>query len=321
LSLISPIISTSELCSLKVLISFNLKHFAKHPSPIGNDGWLFFVGEEHDSYLGKRPLTSKELDDFKKELEYRKKYLEQRNCEFYLVVAPIKANIYPEKVPHHEYRSLKASWGEQLIQYLSENSDVKTINLYDLLRKKKSTRPLYYKLDNHWNQLGAFYAGNEILNQIHSDLPAIKSNLIEDFNIRQKDTCSGNLVEMISYIWDAKECFYEIKPKTGFEAKYVDTEGYPIVKGFPYPGEYEIDKEIKGSHQPKLLVVSDSFGASLFPFLAEQFSRSVKIFDNWEYKLNEEIVEAENPDVVILLCLESGIRGMLKHLSYKTQKK
>ena len=91
--------------------------------------------------------------------------------------------------------------------------------------------------------------------------------------------------------------------------------GYPVVKGFPYPWEFEMVRERKDTTMPKLLLISDSFAGNLFPYISEPFSRSVKIFDSWQYKLNEEIVIAEKPDVVVLIVQESNIRNMLKYLS------
>jgi hypothetical protein len=104
-------------------------------------------------------------------------------------------------------------------------------------------------------------------------------------------------------------------PKKGFVSSEVPKTGYPIIPGFPYPYAYEADREIPGSKQPRILIISDSFGEAIFPFISERFSRSVKIFDAWQFKLNEDIVANEKPDVVLVVVLESNLRNMLKHQS------
>ena len=66
-------------------------------------------------------------------------------------------------------------------------------------------------------------------------------------------------------------------------------------------------------HTPKLMIVSDSFGEYILELLSERFSKSVKIWDNWEYKLNEDIVEKEKPDVMLLVIHEQNLKNLLKH--------
>jgi alginate O-acetyltransferase complex protein AlgJ len=297
----------------------NLKVFKKSPIPdqviIGNDGWLFLAGNENDSYRGKHRFKESELRAFKLELEYRKKYLNDRGCKFYFLIAPVKANIYSNKIPNNIFRINKQSWGEQLIEYLNKTSEVKPINVYDILRAHKKNELLYFKLDNHWNQLGAFYVSNEILKRIHIDLPEVTTTSLSDYEIIKTETNNNNIANMLSNLDNFKDITLQLSPKSGFHAKNVPPAGYPVVKGFPYPWDYENDKEITGSKKPNILIISDSFGNNLFPFLAEEFSRSVKIFDSWQYKLNEDIVKSEKPDVVLLVVLESNVRNMLSFQS------
>jgi hypothetical protein len=297
----------------------NIELFKKSPVPnkvvIGKDKWLFMAGDELDSYAGKNRFEQSELEEFKQELEYRKKYLEQRDCKFYFVVAPVKANIYSEKMPDEVFRFSEQCWGEQLLEFLNENSNVKPIDIYPTLRKNKDKELLYFMIDNHWNQLGAYYSACEILKRIQIDFPEIEIPSLEDYNISKTEKNIGNIQQMLSNINIYRDYSFELKPKKGFQAVDVPPAGYPVVKGFAYPKDYEKDKEIKGSTKPKILIITDSYGVNIFPFLAENFSRSVKIFDAWQYKLNEDIVNSEKSDVVLVIVLESNLRSMLKNKS------
>jgi len=279
---------------------------------IGKKNWLF-MNNENDAYKGKNQLNKSELEAFKKEFEYRKDYLNSRGCKFYVLIAPVKASIYSEYMPSNMFKIVRQSWGEQLTEYLNENSEVKPINVYNVLRKNKNNGLLYYMLDNHWNQLGAFCAANEVLNQLQVDFSELSPMPLKNFNITKAETTDGNIVKMLATNETFKDTVYKLVPKLGFKAIDVPKVGYPIVAGFAY--QYEQNKEIKKAKKPKLLVISDSFGINIFPFLAENFSRSVKIFDAWQYKLNEDIVEAEKPNVVLLIVLESKIRLLLKYQS------
>jgi hypothetical protein len=284
---------------------------------IGNNDWLYMGGNEIDTYSGNHRFTPSELKIIKEEFEYRQKYLESRSIKYYVMIAPVKAIIYPENIPNTVFRKNNQSWGEQINEYLEKNSSVKPISVYSILKKEKQSQVLYFKLDNHWNQIGAFYATNEILKRIHTDFPSVNQLNLKDFNIKSVEKDDGNIANQLFDTPLFKDVDYALEPYKGFKSKEVDPVGYPVVPGFPYAFEYEKDREIPGSKQPKILVISDSFGGAVFPLLSEQFSRSVKIFDAWQYKLNEDIIEKEKPDIVILITLEANIRNMFGFLSNK----
>jgi len=305
---------------------FTLYFLKKSPIPdkliIGKNNWLFLAGNELDPYKGKNGLTNDELEKFKKEFEYRKQYLQKRGCKFYVLIAPIKGAIYPEMMPENIFRINEKSWGEQLTNYLEENSDVNTINLYATFKslKSKVKDPLYFKLDNHWNSVGAYYAATEFLNKVHKDFPSVHSTPISEFNITKKSYNNGNILAMISDITNTtyKDTIYVVDPKKGYAASLDAPLGYPCIEGFSGCHEYERRYSIKNTAdttKPKLLIISDSFGGYFIPFAAEQFSETVKIFDSWRYQLNEPIVEHEESDVVLLIMLESNMKNLLMYTS------
>jgi hypothetical protein len=120
---------------------------------------------------------------------------------------------------------------------------------------------------------------------------------------------------MLSNIGNYTDTSVSLEPKAGFKAKDGKLSGYPVIEFFPYPNEYEKVKEIAGSTLPKILVISDSYGGNIFPYLAEGFGKSVRIFDAWRYQLNEDIVNNEKPDIVLVIALEANLRSMLKYRS------
>jgi len=307
---------------IKSLNYIYIKYFHKSPPiankiVIGNNDWLYMGGNELDSYSGDHRFTKSELNILKEEFEYRKKYLDARSIKYYVMIAPVKAIIYPENISNTVYRKNNQSWGEQINDYLEKNSSVKPISVYSILKKEKQSQVLYFKLDNHWNQIGAFYATNEILKRIHVDFPSVNQLNLKDFKIKSVEKDDGNIANQLFDTPLFKDVEYTLEPYKGFKSKEVDPVGYPVVPGFPYAFEYEKDRMIAGSKQPKILIISDSFGGAVFPLLSEQFSRSVKIFDAWQYKLNEDIIEKEKPDIVILIMLEANIRNMFGFLSKK----
>ncbi len=282
---------------------------------VGKNNWLFLGGNEMDSYTGKNAMTDSEIESFKKELEYRADYLKQRNCIFYFLVVPIKATIYSEYLPATTFKVTDITNGQKLLNYLNKNSKLNTINLYDCLYKNKS-KSIYYQLDNHWNELGAFIGANEVLKQLKKDFKEIDTNDIDNYDKRDSLVKTGNLYVMLSKVGNFNDTYVHLAPKNGFMAKDTNNGGYKCPEGFPYPWEFEAVK-VNPFKKKKIFIVSDSFGKVMFPYVAEHFRKSVKVFDNWEYKINENIVEKEKPDVMLLMILESNLQGLLKHQSSK----
>ncbi len=296
----------------------------KSPLPekviIGNNDWLFNNDNGMDSYRGKDKFTEVELRSFKEELEYRQKFLASINCKLYFMIIPCKEIVYSENIGSNYYRLSKESWGEQLYNYLTRYSSVKPIFVLNALQKNKSLHNVYYKLDTHWNDFGAFSASNEVVKRMANDFPEMKTTQLNDFKLEAKEISNGNIQDMLGDLNLFKDSSFKLTLKTGYLAKDAEKKGYKPVEGFAYPWEFEKSKEISNSKKPKLLIVSDSFGEQIFPFLAEYFSRSVKIFDAWQYKLNKEIVLAEKPDAMLIMIDEPLMKKLLNHQSRLNKK-
>ena len=80
--------------------------------------------------------------------------LQERDCEFVLMIAPMKDNVYPEYMPSSVHKIGKISRAEAQIRYLEENSNVDCIYMSEILLKHKDDiYPSFnQKYDaSHWN--------------------------------------------------------------------------------------------------------------------------------------------------------------------------
>jgi hypothetical protein len=301
---------------LRAYSVLNLKVWRKSPCPeyvtIGKDGWLFLTGDEFDAWNGKRRFTEAELERIGRNLEKRRRYLEEGRCKFYVMIVPVKAAVYPEKVPPEKIRYTDSTLGERLLGYLKKETKVACFDLYGLLREHKDEFNTYYHTDNHWTDAGALLATNEFLKAVHVDHPDVTPFSDESFEIVARDTFGGNTSDILG----VKDLFgsvkYRLIPRERVRSAEGEKKGYVPPEKFPYPALFEEVREIKGSSLPALLIISDSFGNYVFPLLSEKFSRTVKIWDNWEYRLNEAIVESERPDVVLLVIHEKNLQKLLE---------
>ena len=71
--------------------------------------------------------------------------VEQKNIEYYYLIAPNKHSIYFDKMPSYLTKKNQESATDQLVQYLRKNTDVNAIELKGALLLKKQTQQLYYK--------------------------------------------------------------------------------------------------------------------------------------------------------------------------------
>src|SRR5262249_32737262 len=80
-----------------------MRLFVISPTPavvVGKDGWLFCEAHFDSNTSRERvPMTSTELASWKEVFEQRAHYLADKGIRYLVVVAPEKAQIYPEFLP------------------------------------------------------------------------------------------------------------------------------------------------------------------------------------------------------------------------------
>lgn len=143
-------------------------------------------------YIGAIPFSDTDLEIWGKTLKEREEWLKKKGIPYLFVLAPTKAQIYPEKLPialqNAKRRRGKPNRYDQLVQYLNENTIIPFVDLRMALLNAKKIRnypPLYYRTDFHWNFYGAFYAYQEIIRQIDQSFPdiALSPMQYEDFDL------------------------------------------------------------------------------------------------------------------------------------------
>ncbi len=278
---------------------------------IGSNGWLFLKNDPLNYYQNKNPYTLDELDSLRTILKRRAKWANDQGLKFYMVIAPNKHFIYTEHLPSEFHKSPGTDRTDRLIDFMKYDSEVNIIDLRDVLLQHKSPIPLYYKTDNHWNFLGAYYGYTEIINRVKKDFPTVGSPIkLDSFKIDSSEVRAG----MESMMIDMEEWYTDnrIKLIPKFKEKGMDGKkmNYKFDGWFPYPDDYEIDKETGDSTKPSIVVIRDSYTDFLIPLMKEHFKRSVYIFDAWRYKENRNIISKEKPNIVMLIVLDNAIGGI-----------
>ncbi|NVO19143.1 MAG: hypothetical protein HXX13_05550 [Bacteroidetes bacterium] len=306
---------------IKLYADINLNLFKISPFPdqviIGKRGHLFLVPNELANYQRTNLLSQSDLDKLRSDFIHRKKYFEQKGIDYYVAVAPSKYTIYPEFLPGEVMKLDTVCRADQFIGVL-KSIGIQVIDLRTSLRAAKDTVPglLFLKTDNHWNELGAFIAYQDIMNQIsrkHPGLPVLRSR---DFEIKEETCKGGDIASILNWQQNDIDVHYTFTPRYTIRTTEITPCPYPIPKdigdGHYYSGYY-----IENSTLPKFLMIHDSFGRIILPYFRDSFSRTAFVWDHWQYKINENLVEGEKPAVYVILCFEGLLNSVVNNCEIK----
>lgn len=155
----------------------NDKLFGKmvHPSyTYGKDGYVFGQGVNVSTYYGE---YHENFADMVKRIQ---DYCEARNVPFLFVFNPAKPAVLREYIA--EGVNYNREWVDDFFKALDKRGVHYLDNTKTLLdAKRKGINVFNKKYDaNHWNDLGAYYGTNAILQVLKKDLPNVHVNTPED---------------------------------------------------------------------------------------------------------------------------------------------
>lgn len=206
-------------------------------------------------------------------------YCEERGVKFYYMIDPSKATIMTDKLPNGiNYNSY---WLDELISK-AKDMGINLVDNYNYFKEIDVEIPLYNKRYDsyHWNDDGAFYGINNLLNSI-----GVEENNLEDFT---REKYPGAKDE------DVYDLTTDLKPED-YTDKY--KEGLMMADDFK---EFLYYKQ--NNNGPKLLSFEGSYlltNDRTEKFIANHFSETIVVHDyqnvfNINYYLN-----IFKPDIVL----------------------
>lgn len=287
--------------------------FGKSPVPgkvdIGSDGWLF-QAENRGIYSGQKDFSPKEIEVIYQILSRRAQFLAGQGIEFYIVIPPMKCDVYSDVLPSYYKRDPEGTRTDKLIQRIKQDSLIRFVDVRDALKQAKDSIKVYEKTDNHLSSAGGFIVYREVmkhLSKTHLNLTILPSTDL--IPIIDSAFCGG-LTKMARLDPDVSEIrsHYIVKnPRTYL----VKEKKYSSPPGFSYPEEYEIRHHVPDSLLPSIMIIRDSFTNQIKEYLSESFNNTLLIWDNWEYGLDTAMVIQEQPDIVLLEVCEPLVHHLL----------
>ena len=221
---------------------------------VGRDGWLFYSGTLSD-YRRDNPLSARTLDNAAFNLALVQEYAQAYGVDTVVAIAPNKNTLYGTKMPRTEPAGTARSNLDGLQQAL-ELHGVRYVDLRERLAETDGG-PWYFERDTHWNYEGAELAYEAILEAV--DAHPFDYGATD----RMDETHVGDLDAMLH-------------PLT---AKPEAQKSWAALDDFAYVGDaHDVeDVEIEtASTRPdaegRLLMMRDSFGNALLPFMATHFA-------------------------------------------------
>ena len=239
--------------------------------------------------LGFTLFTKQELNQIKTTVLERQEWLSKQNIKFYIAVAPNKHVVYKENLPFR-FPNLPTR-KEQLLDYLKSTINFEIIDLGEQFIQQKKKNRLYRKYDSHWNDLGAFYATQTLLNSIKKDFDINNINIFS-YKIDSLKS-SGGISKMLNF--SRNETKIILTPK--FKNNVIDLD---IPKYYSNQLIYE-SRHKNPSKKYKVLLFRDSFSGTLKPFINHTFRETTFI---WSHKFDKDLVLKEKPDLVIMEYIE-----------------
>jgi alginate O-acetyltransferase complex protein AlgJ len=261
----------------------------------GQDDWLF----------AKEYLYHDDIDlvSLETELTKRNDWCNERGIALATAIVPTKGKVYDSY--------LNSKWkdyviNDTLLQYhinqiISRNKFIDIIDLKPVLDDFGGDT--FYRQDSHWNSYGAFLGANYIFKTL--DLDQIKPEQV-DLNLVESNQ---NLRDLLGLPIDQGLTSVKVTPKQenlelDYWVRYFSISQHPN-KVTTISGNIKNGK--------KIMIVCDSFGRDLVPFLVLNFEEVVVVHDAWRYLLNQKLIKEHQPDYLLYLIYEKRLNNLIEN--------
>ena len=265
-----------------------------HPTyEYGQDGYVFFK-------YGKEGCDEEFIDLFCRYIKQVQDYCFQRGVFFLYVNNPSKTSVYAQylaKIYRHKgivYSKMKEKLSEYGIRYIDNLSYLKEVS-----KTEQVFNPKYDA--GHWNDIGAFYATNNMLSVIAKDFPAVKLHELSDFNI---DTVLQKSLPVSLFIINENVPEYTLRMDTAEDIS-VRYKGIRLHPKTWYYAAYRTNN----SQCPDVMFFHGSYYNSRSKFYRDRFRQVVGIHNYHNFLDFDYYFNLIRPDYVIFETADYTING------------
>ena len=256
----------------------------------GKNDWLFYTGEHSlELYQNALPLSASDLAVMKERIEGRRDRLAAKGVGYEFVIAPDKHTIYPEFMSDRYLRRPRPSQYSQTME-MAKAAGLPVVDLRPALLAAKAHAQVYLRDDTHWNDIGVSAAMGPILAAMAPKFDR-QAPVFTDGDFEMKALAPGDLAEMA--LINRRETAPMLK-ESSMPCKFQVVE-----KDWDSAGRKLFTRTHCPGAKGKVLVIYDSFGDALVPFLAAEFGDMYAKWTRPTDKQFDQLVATEKPDFVI----------------------
>ncbi|HNE04829.1 MAG TPA: hypothetical protein PLT08_09945 [Anaerolineales bacterium] len=272
---------------------------------VNRDGWMVFLEDTNiNDFQNSTGFTKKDADEVVEVISQCYRRAQEDGFTFLIVVAPNKETIYPNIVPDQIGKTSKVSRFDVLNTELLNRSLPGMLDLRGPLIRESAKRQIYYKTDTHWNGYGAYIAYEEIIKALAQDYPVLVPYPEKFFRIKERSLRVRDMAESIG-------TKYIMEPLIGPSPEFINFTTFGVESGQKGVVAFTPDKDL-----PSLLMLHDSFGQTLIPFLSNNFEQAIysNVSTASVIYIDKDKLSYINPDIVILEIVERNLPFIAKYL-------
>lgn len=268
-------------------------------------------------------LTEEELYQSAEQISYLRSQLAEYDIPLLYVMTPYVISEFDPELPvgTEEYGNQNmdiflANLCDFGINYMDLRGEMNAdgINQYDL----------WYRTDHHWTTEGGFYAYTKIADRLEQIMGVEVDPVIKDFNNYSVTTYKkwhlGSNGQRTGIYYAGVDDFDVILPQ--FDTKIQSASGaegtfeevlidYGALQNKDYESRYTYDNvlgnalgcytNMNANNDKKILVICDSMGKSVNPYLILSFSGVYTVDAYDPYVLTRDVIESYEPDAVVII--------------------
>lgn len=256
-----------------------------------------------DNYLFEK-ISNVDQVKFENNYQSLKKFMNKFADKAYLMIVPGSYQIYQELVPAYAPLVNQKEYIDRIYEIAGYDRTVDLLALYN----EKKGEYIYYRTDHHWTTLGAYYAYGELMEAMDLEAASLDnfgdSVQVNDFlGTFYSKAKNYNVVSDILYYYEKPDVILEIdsiRYASLYDYSYLNTrDKYSFfLRG---NNGLSIIKNENNEDDRKTLIIKDSFGNSLSPFLTASFNE-IHVMDLRAFNGSvEEYINSNEFDNIIVL--------------------
>lgn len=280
-----------------------LRAFRVSPTPlvvVGSGNWYFLNADSSIAdFIGRFKYSDTSLERFSILLEDRIKWLDSIDSHYIYLPVPNKETVYAEHLPLRIRNHRAPTKYDQIVGYLEKKGLPQVLDSQKILLERKQTERVFLQTDSHWNHDGTYLVYQELIKRLQQWLPDLKP-LPQKYEKEWFQDFSGDL----SILMNLRGLITEVAPKASIVEGCEPIPGRVLtnLKKDPFYADMPSHRlpVVTGCEDKKYkaVVIHDSFGKYLRPYLNQHFKRVVYI-NYMNFEKARRLIEKEKPDVVI----------------------